>query len=94
MSKKLKSINDIIQSERAFDKFRKAAKQQDVIEKFDEIFPDMKKIARPKWLDKKTLIVKVENSVWRSELNLKKDNLAVKINEYFKEDLIKTIKFI
>lgn len=95
MSAKFKNVKDIIEKENEFANFRKAVKEQDIIGKFGEVFPTFKEIAVPVRLTNGVLFIKVENSVWRSELNLKKELMISKINSFFnEEDLIKNIKFI
>ena len=46
MPKEFKSIGDILKNEPAFTNFVKAVKENDVAEKFSEIFPDLSKIAK------------------------------------------------
>ncbi len=94
MSKSYKSISEILGSSDEFDKFRKAAKESDVVDKFFEVIPGLDGVAEPVKLEKKILFLKVQNSVWRSELFLKQKAIAEKINRFFDEDLVKTIKFI
>ena len=94
MSKSIRSISDILSSSKEFDNFRKAAKESDVINRFFEIMPGLKEVAEPVKIEKKVLFLKVQNSVWRSELFLKQKSLTSKINVFFNEDLVKTIRFI
>lgn len=94
MDNSFKSLSEILSSSNEFDKFRKAARENDVIDKFFEIVPGLKGVAEPVKLERKILFLKVENSVWRSELNLKQKFLTAKINRFFDEDLIQNIKFI
>lgn len=94
MRQKIKSVYDVISEEKEFEKFRCAAKNIEVVEKFGEVFPDIVKIARPVKVDKKVLYLHVENSVWRSELNLRQKLLVERVNQFFKEEIIKSVKFI
>lgn len=95
MSKKAKPLGDIISNEPGLNNFRKAIKEQDVISKFGEIFPAFSEVAIPLKLVNGQLLIKVENSVWRSELNLKRELLKTKINTFFEEEgLVKSIRFI
>jgi hypothetical protein len=89
-----KSITDIIKSEKDFEKLRDTVKNYNVVDEFEVIFPELSKIALAVKVEKKTLFLKVENSVWRSELNFQKKLLMEKINKHFKEQVIETIKFI
>jgi len=45
-------------------------------------------------IEKRSLFIKVENSVWRNELNLQRRIIIEKINKYFDKDVVQTIKFI
>ncbi|MBN1301665.1 MAG: DUF721 domain-containing protein [Melioribacteraceae bacterium] len=94
MRKEIKSIKDIIDREKEFEKLRIKAKEHDVVEKFYEIFPDLVKVAEAKKVEKGKLFLRVENSVWRSELNFKQSLIVKKINRYFNEEVIETIKFL
>jgi len=89
-----KSINDILQTEKEFEKIREIAENYNIVEEFVNIFPELKEIAKAKKVDKQTLYLKVENSVWKSELNLQKNLLIKKINKYFGREVIKAIKFL
>ncbi|MEG8946687.1 DUF721 domain-containing protein [Rosettibacter firmus] len=89
-----KSISDIIQTEKEFEKIREIAENYNVVEEFDNIFPELKEIAKAKKVDKQTLYLKVENAVWKSELNFQKKVLINKINKFFGKEVIKTIKFL
>ncbi|MFC2133995.1 DUF721 domain-containing protein [Bacteroidota bacterium] len=94
MPDNIKSISDIIGSEKAFESVRRTAENFSVIDKFDEIFPDLKVVVKAVKVDKNILFLRVENSVWRSELNFRKNLLVEKINKYFAKKVIKSIKFI
>lgn len=87
------SISEIINREPGLEKLRKALKQHDVINGFHQIFPDLKKIAAAVKIEKKVLFLKVSNSAWRSELKFNQQALVDKINTFYKEDIIKAIKF-
>lgn len=94
MRQKIKSVFDVISEEKEFEKFRCAAKNFSVVERFGEIFPDIEKIAQPVKVDKKVLYLHVDNSVWRSELNLRQKIMIERVNSFFKEEIIKSVKFI
>lgn len=89
-----KSITDIIDKEKEFQKLRDTLKNYNVVDEFEIIFPELSKIAKAIKTDKKTLFLKVENSVWKSELNFQKSLLIEKINKHFKEQVITSIKFL
>ena len=89
-----KSLPDILGKEKAFEKVRKAAKEYDVLEKFGDIFPDLKKVAEAVKIENGVLFLHVENSVWRSELKFRQSSLIEKINKKFNEKIIKTVRFV
>lgn len=89
-----KSITDIIGGEKDFEKLRDTIKNYDVVDEFVKIFPELSQIARAVKTEKQTLYLKVDNSVWKSELNFQKTLLIEKINKYFNEQIIKSIKFL
>ncbi len=94
MRKKIKSVFDIINEEEEFENLRIATKNFTVIDKFYEIFPDLEKVTKAIKVEKNVLFLHVENSVWRCEINLKQKIMVQRVNEYFKENIIKSIKFI
>lgn len=87
------SIAEIINKEPGFEKLRKTIKQHDVIIGFHKIFPDLKKIAFPLKIEKKILHLKVSNAAWRSELKFNQKTLIEKINAFYEEEIIRTVKF-
>lgn len=89
-----KSVSEIFEKENEFSSLRETVKNFDIVNEFEKIFPELKPIAQAKKVDKKTLFLKVENSVWKSELNLQKNLVVEKINNYYKQEVIKTIKFL
>jgi len=52
------------------------------------------KIASAVKVEKKTLFLRVENSAWRSEIKFKEKIIIDKVNEYFKDDRIKAVRFV
>lgn len=94
MPEKYKSIPDVIKKEKAFAAVRKKALEYDITSEFIEIFPELKTIARAIKVEKEILFLHVENSVWRSELNFKRNLIVEKVNNRFKSEVIKHIKFI
>ena len=94
MLKKYKSLKDVIGTEEEFKRIREITKEQEVVDKFAEIFPELTKIAIAKKFDKGKLFLRVENSVWRSELNFKQSLMVAKINKAVGEQVVKTIKFL
>jgi len=94
MSEEFKSINEIISGSNAFRVIREIVDENKVIDEFYEVFPDLKQVATPVKIEKRSLFIKVENSVWRNELNLQRRIIIEKINKYFDKDVVQTIKFI
>ena len=93
MDKGFIKLSDIINNDPAFDGLMKGIKNTEILDSFPEIFPDLGKVAKPLKVDKKTLFLKVENSVWRNELKFSESVIIGKINAFFKEERIKYIKF-
>ena len=93
MGKDFVRLSDIINKKPEFEGLRKGMKETEVLDSFIKIFPDLVKVAKALKVDKKTLFLKVENSVWRSELKFCESNIIEKINTFFKEERIKYIKF-
>ena len=93
MPDNFKSIADILNSDPDLAAVRKIIKQSDVVIEFFKIFPEMKKVVKPLKVDKKILVIKVENSVLRSELKFQEVLLVTKVNRYFNDEIIKGIRF-
>jgi hypothetical protein len=93
MDKGFLKLSDIINNEPGLKGFRNTMKDVEVLDSFNELFPDLKKIARVSKVEKKTLFLKVENSVWRSELKFSESVIVDKINSFFGEERIKHVKF-
>ena len=94
MPEKYKSIPDVIKKEQAFAAIRKKALEYDITSEFIQIFPELKSIAKAIKVDKKVLFLHTDNSVWRSELNFKKNLIIEKVNNHFGSEVIKYIKFV
>ncbi len=93
-SKSFRVISDILFNEKEFRQIVVKAKEQEVVERFSEIFPELKTIAKAIKFSNNVLYLRVENSVWRSELNLKQTALINKINMNIKDVSIDKLKFI
>lgn len=93
MPDKFKSIADIFKEDPGLASVRKIIRQSDVVLEFFNIFPEIKKVVIPLRVEKKLLILKVENSILRSELKFKEILMVEKINKYFNEEIIKGIRF-
>ena len=88
-----KAVSDILQS-KEFEPINNILIENEVVRKFSEIFPDLKKIAKAKKISNKTLFLRVQDSVWRSELNFHKETIIEEINKHFKKEIVKNIRFI
>ena len=93
-SSSFKTIDDVINTEREFANLKESIKNYDIVDSFSKIFPELSLIANAVKVEKKILYLRVENSVWRSELSFRKNLIVEKINIYFNEVIVKTIKFI
>ncbi len=89
-----KSISEIIDRENEFSNLRETVKNYDITGDFEKIFPEIKLIAQAVKVEKKILFLRVENSVWKSELNFMKNLIIEKINKHYNNELIKSIKFL
>ncbi len=89
-----RTITEVIEKEKEFEKLRETLNNYNVVDEFGKIFPELALIAKAVKLEKKNLFLKVENSVWKSELNFQKTILIEKINKYFGNEVIKSIKFL
>ena len=89
-----KSIGDVFKREQSFGRLREIVKSSDVVSEFHTIFPDFQKVALPKKVEKKVLILKVENPAWRNELKFKETEIIERINKFYKEERILQIRFI
>ncbi|MEO8398523.1 MAG: DUF721 domain-containing protein [Ignavibacteriaceae bacterium] len=85
-------LSDIFKNEPGLNGIRKIISQSDVVIEFNKIFPDLEKIAVPIKVDKKVLLLKVENPAWRNELKFKEELIIHKVNKFFKEERIKWVK--
>ena len=93
-NKSFRSISDIIHNDKDFRKMVVKAKEEDIVIRFSEIFPELSQIATAVKFNRKILFLRVENSVWRSELNLKQTAMLSKIKANFENIAIDKIKFI
>ncbi|MHB8929461.1 MAG: DUF721 domain-containing protein [Melioribacteraceae bacterium] len=89
-----RTLDDLLKNENEFSNLRESLKNYDIVDEFEKIFPELKKIAQAVRVDKQILFLRVENSVWKSELNFKKNLIADKINKHFNQQIIKSIRFL
>jgi Dna[CI] antecedent, DciA len=88
------SIKEVFETDPNLANVRKIVKQSEVVEKFYEIFPDLEKIVFPKRVEKKILLINVENPALRSELKFNEELLIKKINKFFHEERVTSVRFI
>ncbi len=89
-----KSINEVISKSSEFNPLREAVLRERVVQEFYDIFPELKTVAEPVKTHKDKLILRVENSVWKSELNFRKTIIIKKINKHIGSEVIRSIRFI
>lgn len=94
MSNNFRSLSDVIYNEKAFNKIVNKVREQEVVHEFSKIFPELGNVAKAIKVERKTLFLRVENSVWRSELNLRQDAIIKKIKSKLTKTEIEKIKFI
>ena len=88
------SLSDVFNSDPALAKVRKIVKESDVTIDFENIFPDLEKVAQAVKVENMILFLRVENAAWRNELKFKENVIVEKINNYFQETRINRVKFI
>jgi hypothetical protein len=89
-----KSLAEIFLQEPGLDKIRKVIEQSDVVLDFFKIFPELAKTVEPVKLEKKILVLKIENAALRSELKHQESLIIEKINKYFNNSrLVKSVRF-
>ena len=93
MPSKFKSLTDILNEDKAFSKFRKSIKENDVVVEFEEIFPKLKNTVTSSNVNKGILYLIVDNSVLRNELFMNKKLMIEKINTHFNQQIIVDVKF-
>ncbi len=94
MSSGFKSLDEIINKEPAFKGLRKIIQEADVVDDFSSLFPELQKIAKAVKVEKKTLVLRVENAAWRNELKFKEKLLIEKLNKHYNEERISQVKFL
>ena len=88
-----KSIKDVFNSDPALKKIRAVINENDVVNDFEKIFPEFKKVAKAKKTQNSVITLKVENAAWRNELKFKEKEIIEKINSYYGEERITKIIF-
>ncbi len=102
MSKKVKrrekieqanSVGEIIAASPLLKKVHELILNGEVIENFFVIFPGLLGKATPAKFEKKILYINVDYSVLKGELKFHDTEIVKKINEYFKEERVKKVRF-
>lgn len=93
MPEGFRSIKDILNKEPGLKKIQEIITQNDVVNDFNLIFPELKKIVKALKVYRGCLTLKAENPAWRSELKFKESEIIEKINTFYNEQRINKIKF-
>jgi hypothetical protein len=88
-----KSIKQVFNTNPGLKNIRTVVVENDVINDFPNIFPDIIKVAKAIKVHNKVLTLKVENAAWRSELKFKEKEILEKIKSYYGEERINKINF-
>ena len=88
-----KSIKEVFNNHPELKKIKTIVEENDVVNDFEMIFPDLKKVVKPQKVERGILTLKVENAAWRSELKFKETEIINKINSFYKEERVNKIKF-
>ena len=88
-----KSIKDVFNNDPALNNIRNIIVENDVVNDFEKIFPEFIKVAKAKSVQFAALTLKVENAAWRNELKFKEKEIIEKINSFYGQERISTIKF-
>lgn len=94
MYSNFKSLKEIFEKEPQLKSLRNIINASSVVADFNIIFPEFNKMVFPVKVEKKRLFLNIENSVWRNELKIREKEIIKKINNHFKTEIIKWIKFI
>lgn len=94
MHSNFKSLKEIFEKEPQLKSLRNIINASSVVADFNIIFPEFNKMVFPVKVEKKRLFLNIENSVWRNELKIREKEITKKINNHFKTEIIKWIKFI
>jgi hypothetical protein len=94
VSKDFLSFKQIIDTEPGLHGIKELIKRSDTVTKFYKIFPDLKNVVTPVKVEKNSIYLHVENSIWRSELKFRERAVIEKINKHFNETLVTKIKFV
>jgi hypothetical protein len=93
MPDKFVSIKEALQNDPSLTNIKSIVKQSEVVEKFFSVFPEMQKLVKPVRVTKKILMLKVESPVLRNELKFNETLIVEKINKFFNEERISSVRF-
>jgi hypothetical protein len=91
---KFVSLKEALDTNPGLTGVRKTIKQSGVVEKFFSVFPEMQKVVEPVNVIREVLLLKVESSVLRSELKFNQTLMIEKINKFFNEERVRSIRFV
>ncbi|MHB8578330.1 MAG: DciA family protein [Ignavibacteriaceae bacterium] len=94
MPKDFYSFAEIVNENPELSSLRNSLKKSEVIDSFYKIFPDFQKVVSAVKVEKKTLFLSAESAAWKSELKFKDQLIIEKINNHFKEERVKWIRFV
>ena len=60
-----KSIKEVFNNHPELKKIKTIVEENDVVNDFEAIFPDLKKVVKPQKVERGILTLKVENAAWR-----------------------------
>lgn len=89
----LSTIGEIIAKDKNLKKAYELMLNNEVVIEFYEIFPKLIGIATPEKIEKKILYVAVDYSVLQSELKFYETEIVKMVNDHFKEERIKKVRF-
>jgi hypothetical protein len=87
-------ISEVFNREPGLASIRKVIEQSDIVNDFEEIFPELVKNAEAVKAEKKCIYLRVQNAAWRSELKFREQQIIKKINNFYKEERIKYVRFV
>lgn len=87
-------ISEIFNKDPELAQIRSALKRSDIVNDFAKIFPELIRIAEAVKVENKCICLRVENSTMRSEIKFREQQMIDKINNFYKEERIKYLRFV
>jgi len=87
-------ISEVFNKEPELSNIRKVIKQSDIVNDFGNIFLELMKIAEAVKVEKKCIYLRVHNAAWRNELKFREQQIVKKVNNFYKEERIKYVRFV